>query len=197
MNYSLLSDEELMVKLNQSDNHAFKEVYDRYWQMLYNHARRMLKSDLEAADVVQDVFTNMLTSMGRIKFASTLPAYLVQSIRNKIINMFHHDQVKAKYIQSIKHYLDHESNATDASIRDSQMAAIIQQEIDALPPKMREVFNLSKRAYLSNKEIAEAMDISETTVKKHLRVAMQKLRIRLGMAILLHLMSAILWINRS
>jgi RNA polymerase sigma-70 factor (ECF subfamily) len=194
--YQTLTDAELVDKLNQQDRRAFEEVYNRYWLPLYNHARRMLKDDEEAADMVQEIFSSVLEKMGNLTFHTTLPAYLFQAIRFRIINLFHREQVRHKYVQSIKAYIKEDDVYADGDIRSKEMAAIIEREIAALPPKMREVFELSKKAYLSNKEIAEVVNISEATVKKHLVVALKRLRARLNAKIILGFMASLLWLNR-
>jgi RNA polymerase sigma-70 factor (family 1) len=196
INYSLLTDTELVDKLNQYDKRAFEEVYNRYWLPLFNHARRMLKDDEEAADIVQEIFSSVLEKMGTLTFRTTLPAYLFQAIRYRIINLFHREQVRYKYVQSIKAYFATEEVHADQDFRTKEMAALIEREIAALPPKMREVFELSRKAYLSNKEIADVLQISEATVKKHLVVALRKLRARLTSTLLLSFMASLLWLNR-
>jgi RNA polymerase sigma-70 factor (ECF subfamily) len=65
-------------------------------------------------------------------------------------------------------------------VREKQLAAIIEREIAALPPKMREVFVLSRKEYLTHKEIAELLGISEQTVSKHVTNALKILRVKLG-----------------
>jgi RNA polymerase sigma-70 factor (ECF subfamily) len=195
-NYQILTDYELVTRLNQEDNRAFEEVYNRYWHPLYNHARRMLKDDEEAADVVQEIFSSVFEKMGSLTFHSTLAAYLFQAIRYKIINLFHREQVRHKYVQSLRAYFDRDDAQADDTLRAKEMAELIEREIAALPPKMREVFELSKKAYLSNKEIAEIVNISEATVKKHLVVALKRLRTRLTSTMLLSFMAALLWLNR-
>ncbi|SDF15175.1 RNA polymerase sigma-70 factor, ECF subfamily [Mucilaginibacter pineti] len=195
-NYQILSDSELVDKLNQQDNRAFEEVYNRYWLPLYNHARRMLKDEDEAADVVQEIFSAVLEKMGSLTFHTTLAAYLFQATRFRIINLFHREQVKIKYVQSLKAYINKHSAPADEVYREKEMAELIEHEIAALPPRMREVFELSRKAYLTNKEIAEITSISEATVKKHLAVALKRLRAKLTSALLLNFMAAILWLHR-
>jgi RNA polymerase sigma-70 factor (family 1) len=196
MNYVLLSDEELKVRVNLPDTSAFEEIYNRYWLALYNKARWTLQDDDEAADVVQDVFSSMFENMGKIKFYDTLPAYLFRALNNRTIDLFRRSKLKDKYLDSFRDFLDRQSVATDSHIRETEMASLIQKEIDALPPKMREIFNLSRKSYLSNKEIAKIVDISEATVKKHLQVAVKKLRARLTLFFFFYLMVSVLWISR-
>lgn len=63
--------------------------------------------------------------------------------------------------------------------------ALIEKEIDALPPKMREVFKLSRQHHLSHSQIAAKLDISEQTVSKQITNALKILRTRLGITLYL------------
>ena len=60
------------------------------------------------------------------------------------------------------------------------MEELIEKELAALPPKMREVFELSRKANLNYREIAEKLNISDNTVKKQMSNALKILRSRLG-----------------
>jgi RNA polymerase sigma-70 factor (ECF subfamily) len=60
------------------------------------------------------------------------------------------------------------------------MEELIEKEIAALPPKMREVFELSRKANLNYREISEKLNISDNTVKKQMSNALKILRSRLG-----------------
>jgi RNA polymerase sigma-70 factor (ECF subfamily) len=60
------------------------------------------------------------------------------------------------------------------------MEELIEKEIATLPPKMREVFELSRKANLNYREIAEKLNISDNTVKKQMSNALKILRSRLG-----------------
>ena len=60
------------------------------------------------------------------------------------------------------------------------MQALIEKEIAALPPKMREIFELSRKANLNYREIADRLNISDKTVKKQMSNALKILRSRLG-----------------
>ncbi|MNL67317.1 RNA polymerase sigma factor [compost metagenome] len=65
------------------------------------------------------------------------------------------------------------------------MTAMIEKEIAALPQKMREVFELSRKQNLSHKEIAEQLGISEQTVSKQVTNALKILKTKLGLMLYL------------
>ena len=61
---------------------------------------------------------------------------------------------------------------------------ILEREIQKLPPKMKEIFELSRKDKLSHKEIAKVLDdISEHTVATQMKRALKMLRLRLGLVV--------------
>src|ERR1700678_2695030 len=53
----VLSDFELLALFKEGQRSAYEEIYHRYWAILFNHARKMVQSDEDAKDLVQDVFS--------------------------------------------------------------------------------------------------------------------------------------------
>ncbi len=195
-NYSLYSDAQLADLLNVSDNKAFEEIYNRYWNLLFLHANKMLRDEDQAQDVVQELFANLLSQMGQFYYKSTISSYLYTSVRNMVLNLIKHDKVKLNYSDSLRDYYDQGAWTTDTLVRENELKRQIEKEIENLPAKMRAIFELSRKEYLSHKEIADTLGISEGTVKKQLYYAISKLRSKLSCFFWLQIMSLILWINR-
>ena len=181
--YTSYSDIELADLVRSADDRAFKEVYDRYNKLLYLFAYNKLRNKEEAKDVVQDVFAWLLNNSTRFAINSSVSSFLYKSVLNKIFDIFRHQSVIRKYIEQGDHYIDIDSTETDYLIREKDIAQMIRQEIDAMPQKMKEVYLLRFEQYLSAKEIAEQLNISENTVNTHLKRAAKKLRDNLGMLI--------------
>lgn len=194
--YNQLSDAELAMLLNERDQKAFAEIYDRYWGLLFNHARRMLKDEDSAGDMVQDVFASLLNRMGSLEFTGTLSAYLYASTRNTILNLIAKQKVRGNYMDSLKNFVEAGAVEADANLREKELQRQIEREIEALPGKMRMIFELSRHAHLSYKEIAQQTGVSEGTVRKQIYYALKILRGKLGAGIYLSSMYAIILINR-
>lgn len=178
--YEKTSDEELVILLQAGEQRAFTEIYNRYKGLLMVHAYKKLGDFEEAKDVVQDIFSSLWNSHADVPLTRNLPGYLYTLTRNKILNLIEHKNVEQRYASSFTDMVKEQNYVTDLAIREKEMNAIIEREIDALPPKMKEVFLLSRRKHLSHKEIAEQLDISEYTVKNHIKAALKILRVRLG-----------------
>lgn len=180
-NYNKLSDDELLALLKKSDSNAFAEVYNRYKVLLHTHAYKKLPDREEAKDIVQDVFTTLWKNRENNAF-NNLPGYLYTAVRNSVINHITRNGVKTRYITSIQNFSASGQIIADHLIREKQLAEIIEKEIEALPSKMRAVFELSRKEHLSHKEIAQRLDISEKTVDKQISNALKILKTRMGMA---------------
>ncbi|CAM4058619.1 RNA polymerase sigma-70 factor, ECF subfamily [Pedobacter westerhofensis] len=178
-----LSDSELILLFKNGDRKAYEEIYFRYWAVLFGHARKMLNDDEDAQDLVQDVFSIFWTKGAQVNITHSLPAYLYSMMRYKIFDYISHQKIKSEYILSLADFIEKNEYSADYRVREKQMEAIIAKEIAALPSKMREVFELSRRSHLSYREIADELGISENTVKNQINNALKILRSKLGTVI--------------
>jgi RNA polymerase sigma-70 factor (ECF subfamily) len=178
--YRNYSDQELCSLLKEGDRPAYIEIYSRYNSLLYLYAHKKLRNREEAKDVIQEVFIQLWKRHQQISFDTSLAGYLYQSVRNKALNIFAHQQIEQKYIDSLNDFLSAPTAGTDYLIREKEIAALIENEINALPPKMRQVFLLSRREHQTYKEIATTMNISEDTVNTQMKRALKTLRDKLG-----------------
>lgn len=178
--YDGLSDLELTVLLKNGDASAYTIIYNRYFDQLYIHAFRRLHHKEEAQDIIHELFAQLWTKREVIQIKSNLSNYLYSAVRNKILDLISHQQVESKYMSSLQDYMKEGLCITDHSIREKQLAALIEKGIADLPEKMKEVFELSRKHRLSHKEIAEKLNLSEQTVKKQVNNALKILRVKLG-----------------
>lgn len=177
--YKDYTDRELATNLEKGDDAAYQEIFRRYNRLLYGHAYKKLKSKEEAQDLVQDVFAALWAKRSELQIENNLPGYLYSAVRNRFYNIIAHKDIQAKYIDSLQHFLDQPYQLTDTLVREKEFAAIIDKEIQSLPPRMRLVFEMSRKQHLSYKEIAEELKISEETVKDQIKKALKFLRPRL------------------
>ena len=179
--YEQLTDQELTDLLRSGDQQAYIEIYNRYIFVLLNHTYNKTHDREEAKDIVHEVFAKLWASREQLEITSSLAGFLYTASRNIVLNQITRKKVEGKYFDSILKFLEHPQTVTDHKVRENQLIALIEKEIAALPPKMREVFELSRKHHLSHREIAEKLDISEQTVSKHITNALKILRIKLGL----------------
>jgi len=179
-NYKNLSDNELASLMREGDEASFAEVYNRFYGVLYVHAHKRLHDEEEARDVIHELFATLWTKRQSFDVMTNLSGYLYSSVRNRILDLILHKKVQEKYIDSLQHYIEHDFNYADHLVRERDLARLISQEIAFLPPRMREVFILSRESHLSHREIAELLGLSEQTVRTQIKKALKILRFKLG-----------------
>jgi RNA polymerase sigma-70 factor (ECF subfamily) len=147
---------------------------------LFLHALKRVGDREQAKDIVQDLFATLWDRRAELDLRSHLSGYLYTAIRNRVIKIFTHQQVVSGYVTSLGKAIREDDCITDHKVRQSSLAALIEKEINGLPEKMREVFVLSRKYHLSNKEIAQQLGITEGTVKRQISNALKVLRAKLG-----------------
>lgn len=182
-NYKTYNDQELIQRFVRGDDAAFKEIYLRYDKPLYLYAYHKLGNKEESRDVIQDVFAWMLGNRKKLDFTGSLSGYLYKSVLNKVYNIYKHKQVLNNYADQGNFYIDVESEGTDYLIREKDISAMIEKTIAEMPPRMREIYELKSKNYMSAKQIAEHTGVAESTVNTQLKRAMRHLKLKLGLLI--------------
>ena len=175
-----IEDKELLNRIRSGDTIAFGILYTRYNGVLYLHAYNRLRDRDTAKDIVQDFFTALWAKRDKFFINQGLSSYLYTSIRNRVIDYIAHQDIRYKYIRSFANYQIPQQSSTDHLIREKQLTALIEEEIARLPPQLKLVFELSRKANLSHKEIAQQLDLSDQTVRSYIKDALRILRLRLG-----------------
>ncbi|MEQ7801015.1 RNA polymerase sigma-70 factor [Pedobacter sp. ASV1-7] len=178
--YDKYSDQELVALIKLGDEQSFAEVFNRYKVLLFNFSYKKLNNKDVAKDVVQDLFIKLWNNRDEFELKTSLNSYMYRSVLNGVLNIVKHDLIKEEYVNSLQHMIDQSTEESDHKIREKDIENLIEMEIAALPQQMREVFIMRRKEYLSNKEVAEKLNISEQTVETHMKRALKVLRKRLG-----------------
>lgn len=174
--YNSITDEELFEHLKLNSHEAYTEIYNRYKVPLYRHALKILEDKEDVNDVVHELFLNLWVKRADLHINVSLSAYLYGSIRNRILDHIARNKFVHNYLDSLQHYIERAVPCTERQVLFNELTTLLDKEVAALPPKMREVFELSRRSDLSHKEIAEQLEISDLTVKKQINNALKILR---------------------
>lgn len=179
--YKLYGDQELVQLMRSDDEHVLVEIYNRYWDKMLVVALNRLGNQEEAEECVQDVLYklwNLRHEFSLIK--GELANYLARAIRNQAFNILdqrHRARLKSQsYIPAED--IDLLSPERELMIRELQQQ--IDSSINALPPQCQLVFRLSRQEGLSNKEIAKKLNLSENTIKSHLKKANKDIQGNMG-----------------
>jgi RNA polymerase sigma-70 factor (family 1) len=187
-NYQDFSDAQLVDILRIGDaSGAFSEILKRYSGILINFTYRRVGDLPLAEDLLHDSFVYLWEKRLSLQLKNGLESFIFTVVRNRILDYFKHQKVSQKYINDFHKFLSGNESNTDHLIRYNDLSALIDREINALPEKMRVVFELVRKQNMSRKEIAEFLDIPENTVKTNMQRALKILRGRLGEVVVVFL----------
>ena len=178
-------DQELCDLLKEGNEKAFAEIFRRYQVPLFDFAYKRIRDKDEAKDIVQEIFVKLWNNRTEIQIKTSLRSYLYRCVLNGVLNVLSRQVIREEHVHSLQQLIEEHTQEADYHIREADMERLINAEIAALPSKMREVFELRKKEYLSNREIAGKLGISEQTVETHMKRALRVLRMRLGVNVLL------------
>ena len=175
--YILYSDEELLTLAKHGNTPAFDEIYKRYRNILTELAFRKLplKSKFMAEDIVQDIFISLYQKKALLEITVSLHGYLVQAVKYKIANEVRSGQVNTKY-QDFLFFNGLCKNDFANRLETKELHYYIDSALRRLPPKCKEVFRLSRDEDQSYNDISSSLNISVSTVEKHIVKALKILR---------------------
>ena len=174
----LFSDKNLIRLWQKGHLMAFDIFYRRHVVQLVNFAAQKTDRDT-AKELVQDVFLDFFQKRDLIKPEEAVKAYLYGMLKHKIYNHYRQNKVALKYQEYLYQHPVNAHQGTESQVAQKELRTALQQNIDKLPPKCREVFKLSREEHLPHKEIAFKLNISVNTVEQHMRKAINRLKISL------------------
>jgi len=173
-------DDDLLLALQSGNKHAYEVIYDRYWQILFRFSRKMLQDENSAKDVVQEVFTTFWLKSAETNIKPPLAAFLYTLTRNKILDMIRHSKVETRYLDSLKQIIQLSDALPDRMYVEKELYDQIENEISKLPEKTRIIFEMSRKEYKSNQQIADELSISDKTVRNQISNGIRILKSKFG-----------------
>lgn len=173
------TDSYLLNLINEGNDAALAELYDRYWEAIFTYVVKVLKDEQEASDIVQETFIAIWQKRGDLLDIHSLKSYLFSIARYKSLRSISLQLSQEKYKTSFLQYFKDYDHSPELGMIGSEMETFIESQIQRLPERMRELFLLSRKEHLSYAEIAERLSISDKTVKKQVHNALKYLRSKL------------------
>ena len=172
-----INEKRLLTELKNGSFQAFERLYNMYSGKLYNFIMRISSGNqYMAEEVVQSAFIRVWEVRERVEPESSFISFLCTIAKNLLMNMYQRQTVEYVYNE----YLKNTGVDRDSQIEESIDLRFLNEYIDSLaeelPAQRKKIFILSKRQNYTNKEIAEMMGISESTVATQLSLAVKFMR---------------------
>jgi RNA polymerase sigma-70 factor (family 1) len=170
--YQMWPDAKLLELLRLDDRKAFEILYNKYSPKLYYAAYNLFRDKDVCEDLVQELFIDLWTKRNDLNITS-LEWYLKVAIKNRVL-MYIRTQRATLDVSAIEVLA--EKYSADSQLLQHDISRILEDNVAQLPEKCRQIFTLSRKEYLSNKEIATRLGISIKTVENQMTIALRYLR---------------------
>lgn len=174
----VLSETALIDKLKQGDKTAFDELFRTHYKYLVVVAHKYLNDRDGSRDIVQDVFLDIWKRRDQLKIDQSAKFFLRRAVINKCLaRKRKSDRITVNTeLVSVDNRSD---NSTSDQVAYNDINAFVENIINGLPERCREVFVLSRKMEMSHKEIAAKLNISTKTIENQMTKALKIMRLEL------------------
>jgi RNA polymerase sigma-70 factor, ECF subfamily len=161
---------------------AFKEFYDFLAPKVYSVIYRIVQSEDDALDLLQEVFTHFWDSAPELyKVHSNISAWILLLARNRAVDETRSTRFQKQRQMESYDVQDHEYLVTDTHTTDEKLTADagrleIQKAFEVLSEDHRKIMELVFFAGMTMKAVADMMQLSPGTVRNAVQSSIKKLR---------------------
>lgn len=167
---------ELLLRMAKGDEAAFTALYRHYSGPLYLNFVRMVKDEVIAEEIIQDLFSRIWQKRESISIEKNFSAYLYRTGYNLLMDFYRKVKRDKQLYEKFKQVAIENYNHIEEVLHLKDSQALVSKALDTLPPQQRKVFELCRIEGYTYKEVAELLGISPNTVKEHFVKANQAIR---------------------
>ncbi|MBV7529063.1 RNA polymerase sigma-70 factor [Chitinophaga sp. sic0106] len=173
-----LKDTGVATALEKNGSLTFEQIFKSHYKGLHAYAYTILKDDIMAEEMVQNVFCKLWEKSSEIKIKESVSGYLYRAVYHESINYLRHEKVKASHVAYARYQHTTPANTLPASgkVQLRELQEKLQAALLELPEKCRTVFQMSRFDELKYQEIADKLNISVKTVENQMGKALRILR---------------------
>lgn len=175
-NNDINDDKELLQLVSTGDAKAFSIIFHHYSPKVYTYALKLVKSDILAEEITQEVFLKIWNLETQLSEIENLDAYLRVLTRNHTLKVLRRIALETRTSRMMVHDYHEDHNETEEYIIFKDSEKILNQAIEQLPAQQKLVYSLCHQEGLKYDEVAQKLNISKLTVKTHMQHALRFLR---------------------
>lgn len=163
----------LVLRCQRRDRRAADELVTLFEKPLLYYLRRMVGSEADAWDLVQETWVSVFKALPTLRDARALPAFLYRTARNQALALLRHRNADLRLYAAVEAPPNDTDREPDFT---SEVAAAVHAGLNKLSLPHREALTLFFLEQLSIEEIASVLAIPIGTVKSRLHHAKKALR---------------------
>lgn len=164
------------LSIKKGDRDVFKNFFNNQYTPMVNYAYKITRSEAAAEEIVQEMYLYIWEKKEKIELKTSLQSYMYAGIKNRCINYLKNDLPKSAQSNDIESVKEQFYEMQIGKEDESNLGRIVNDAIQQLPPKCKEIFLMSRYGGLTYDEISEELGISVKTVENQISIALKKLR---------------------
>jgi RNA polymerase sigma-70 factor (ECF subfamily) len=173
----MTEDSTLLNELAGGDELAFNKLFEIYKDRIYNYLFKITKSSQISEEIVIDIFVKIWAGRELMNKIENLESFLHKIAYHKAIDFLRvasrHARLKKDYFNRLK---EEPEKLADDLIIDAEYSQILRKAIDQLPPQRKLIYRLSREEGLTHNQIANALNLSKSTVKNSVMAATKSIK---------------------
>lgn len=165
--------------ITRLEEKAFEEAFKTHFKRLYAYAFTIVKEEMAAEEMVQQVFFKIWEKKGLVDIRTSITAYLYRSVYHESLNYLKHQKVKAAYQSHVARESKNHSDNAGSKLQLSELEQKLNIALNELPEQCRAIFQMSRFEELKYQEIADRLGLSVKTVENQMGKALRILRTKL------------------
>lgn len=188
-------EKELVLRLKSGDEAAFEQIYDLYSPRLLGKLLKLVKSDMLAAELLQEVFIKLWQVRSELDPDKSFRSYLFCIAESRVCDFFRKVARDSRMKEELLNASADAYQHVEEALVHKEKSFLLHEAIEALPVQRRRIFQMVKVEGRSYDEVAQLLTISPSTISDHIVKATKAIRARLQssqVTTLLILISALL-----
>jgi RNA polymerase sigma-70 factor (ECF subfamily) len=172
----LVDEDRILQRLQTGDEHSFNLIYQHYFSFVCSKVTRLIHSPQLAEDVTQEIFIKIWEGRSGLTEIKSFSSYLFVTARNHSINVLKSAARCEEGMGEIIRHFNTTPNPANDEVQNNEYVKFIQNKMNELPPRAREIFLLCREQSNTYGQVAAALGITRDAVKSRMMHAMKLLR---------------------
>jgi RNA polymerase sigma-70 factor (family 1) len=178
-NEPLYDEQILLSELSSGKEDAFDKVYNHYLHSIYSFVIKFVKSPELTKDLTQEIFIRIWENRSRLSKVKSFRAYLFVTARNHVLNFLREASSSNVILTEIINSYASPQGANEMISKEYEQW--LHNVLESMSPQMRAAFKLCREQNKSYDEVADLLQITKNTVKKHMVRSMRVIKGRLDL----------------
>lgn len=171
------TEKELLTQVSEGDEKAFRNLFESYYEKLYQYIFGFIKSKQVSEELVMDVFLKIWLGRDIIPQIHSFNAFLFRVAHNKSIDFLRSVSRDPKFQDLLWENIQLVNNTTaDSSILVQEYQNKLREAVSLLPPQRKKVYQLSREQDMTHDQIAVQLNLSRNTINNHIVEAQRFIR---------------------